>query len=175
MNPEDGSKDIPAFPITNIAQICILVPDLDQAMKSFWERFRVGPWTIYTYRKPFVPNMTRNGKPAEYASRIGLANIGPLRLELIQPLEGDTVYGEYIAKHGYGVQHLGILTDDMRKSLAEAEAAGLRMTMDGSGFGLDGDGHYAYLDTEDLVGVTLELIERPKRRREPEGHYPSRA
>ena len=46
------------------------------------------------------------------------------------------------------------------------------MTMDGSGFGLDGDGHYAYLDTEDRLGVTLELIERPKRRHQPEAVYP---
>ncbi len=36
--------------------------------------------------------------------------------------------------------------------------------MDGAGFGPDGDGHYAYLDTEDLISTTLELIERPKRR-----------
>jgi hypothetical protein len=42
------------------------------------------------------------------------------------------------------------------------------MTMDGSGFGKDGDGHYAYLDTEKMLGVTLELIERPKNRLQPE-------
>jgi hypothetical protein len=46
------------------------------------------------------------------------------------------------------------------------------MIMDGSGFGLDGDGHYAYLDTEDALGVTLELIDRPERRFEPEAVYP---
>lgn len=172
MTDDNDSGSPKPFPIAGIAQICILVPDLDRAMRNFWERFRVGPWTIYTYKKPFVPNMTRNGKPAEYASRIGLANVGPMRIELIQPLEGDTVYGEYIARHGYGVQHLGVLTEDMEKSLADAEAAGLKMTMDGSGFGLDGDGHYAYLDTEGLVGITFELIERPKRRQEPEAVYP---
>jgi hypothetical protein len=46
------------------------------------------------------------------------------------------------------------------------------MIMDGAGFGADGDGHYAYLDTEDLIGVTIELIERPKGRVEPEKTYP---
>lgn len=160
------------FPITNIAQICILVPDLDKAMRNFYERFGVGPWSVYTYAKPFVKNMTRNGKPCDYSSRIGLANIGNMRIELIQPLEGDTVYTDYIKKHGYGVQHLGILTENMADSLRLAGEAGIAMTMDGSGFGLDGDGHYAYLDTEDLVGITLELIERPKRRHEPEAVYP---
>jgi hypothetical protein len=46
------------------------------------------------------------------------------------------------------------------------------MTMDGSGFGLDGDGHYAYLDTEERIGTTIELIERPKGRQAPEKIYP---
>jgi methylmalonyl-CoA/ethylmalonyl-CoA epimerase len=46
------------------------------------------------------------------------------------------------------------------------------MIMDGAGFGLDGDGHYAYLDTEAMLGVTLELIQRPMRRRPPEKIYP---
>jgi methylmalonyl-CoA/ethylmalonyl-CoA epimerase len=46
------------------------------------------------------------------------------------------------------------------------------MIMDGSGFGLDGDGHYAYLDTEAELGVTLELIQRPKGRMPPEKIFP---
>ena len=160
------------FPITNISQICILVPDLDKAIRNFYHRFGIGPWTIYTYDDKFVPKQTRHGKPTRYSSRIGLANVGSMRIELIQPLEGETVYTEFIKKHGYGVQHLGVLTENMGESLQQAENAGLAMTMDGSGFGLDGDGHYAYLDTEDLVGITFELIERPKGRHEPEGTYP---
>lgn len=160
------------FPITNVAQVCILVPDLDAAMKNFHERFGIGPWSVYTYDKKFVPNQTRFGKDTEYSSRIGLANIGNLRIELIQPLEGDTVYSDYIKKHGYGVQHFGVVVPDMDEALDKAREVGLDVTMEGSGFGPDGDGHYAYLDTEDLVGITFELICRPKRRRDPERTYP---
>jgi hypothetical protein len=64
-----------------------------------------------------------------------------------------------------------VLVDDMQAALAEVEAAGLMMTMDGAGFGRDGDGHYAYLDTEDKIGVTMELIERSKGRATPESVY----
>jgi len=35
--------------------------------------------------------------------------------------------------------------------------------MDGGGFGPDGDGHTAYLDTEDGLGTTIELIQRSRR------------
>jgi hypothetical protein len=104
--------------------------------------------------------------------RIALSYLGPLRIELIEPLEGDTIYADYVRQHGYGVHHFGLLVEDMAAALAEAEAAGLAMIQDGAGFGLDGDGHYAYLDTEDKIGVTLELIERPRGRVVPEKVYP---
>jgi methylmalonyl-CoA/ethylmalonyl-CoA epimerase len=163
------------FPLEDVAQICIIVPDLEEAVESYWRVFGVGPWHIYTYAKPLVRRMTRHGEPAEYRMRVALSHIGSMRIELIEPLEGDTVYAEFVARHGYGVHHLGVLTQDMAASIERAEQAGLNMTQDGAGFGPDGDGHYAYLDTEDLIGTTIELIERPKRRRPPEAVYPPEA
>ncbi len=160
------------FPVANIAQICVIVPDLDQAVENYWNVFGIGPWSFYTYGQPLVPHMTRHGQPCEYKMRVALANVGPMRIELIEPLEGDTVYREFVEKHGYGVHHLGVLVDDMTSALQGAEKADLGMTQDGAGFGPDGDGHYAYLATEDLIGTTLELIERPKRRNPPEKTYP---
>jgi hypothetical protein len=104
--------------------------------------------------------------------RIALSYLGPLRIELIELLEGDTVYADFVREHGCGVHHFGLLVEDMQESISQAEAVGLAMIQDGAGFGLDGDGHYAYLDTEDHIGVTLELIERPKGRVPPERVYP---
>lgn len=165
-------KKTPLFPVGDMAQVCIVVPDIEQATRNFWKIFGIGPWHFYTYGKPLVKRMTRNGSASEYKMKVALSYFGNMRLELIEPLEGDTVYREFVEKHGYGVHHLGILTENMVESIKKASDAGIRMTMDGAGFGPDDDGHYAYLDTEDLIGTTLELIERPKRRNPPEKIYP---
>lgn len=165
-------NNTPLFPVGDMAQVCIVVPDIEQATKNFWEIFGIGPWHFYTYGKPLVKRMTRNGEPAEYRMKVALSYFGKMRLELIEPLEGDTVYREFVEKHGYGVHHIGILTENMEESIKKASEAGIRMTMDGAGFGPDDDGHYAYLDTEDLISTTLELIERPKYRNPPEKIYP---
>jgi len=170
MSNKENNK--PKFPVGDMAQVCILVPDLDKAVKNFYHTFGIGPWHFYTYGKPLVKRMTRNGKPTEYKMKVALSYFGTMRLELIEPLEGDTVYKEFVEEHGYGVHHLGILTENMQESIQKAEDAGIKMTMDGAGFGPDDDGHYAYLDTEDLISTTLELIERPKRRNPPEKVYP---
>jgi methylmalonyl-CoA/ethylmalonyl-CoA epimerase len=171
------SLDNPMLPFMQdgIAQVAIVVPDLERAVERYWHLFGIGPWRFYTYGKPLVKRMSYHGQQSEYRMRIALSYLGPLRIELIEPLDGDTVYADFVREHGYGVHHFGLLVADMGEALREAEVAGLEMIQDGSGFGLEGDGHYAYLDTEDEIGVMLELIERPRDRVVPEKVYPPQA
>jgi catechol 2,3-dioxygenase-like lactoylglutathione lyase family enzyme len=164
-------KPLP-FLQNGVAQVALIVEDLDRAVENYTRLFGIGPWHFYTYGKPLLKQMSYRGEPAEYSMRLALSYLGPLRIELIELGQGETVYADHVREHGYGVHHFGILVDDMQAALAEAEAAGLAVTQDGAGFGLDGDGHYAYLDTEETIGVALELIERPQGRIPPEKIYP---
>lgn len=50
--------------------------------------------------------------------------------------------------------------------------AGYDVLQSGRGYGLDGDGGYAYFDTERDFEVIVEAIEVPKRRREPDFVWP---
>ena len=167
MNKKNNERPLLFFK-NGLAQVAIIVKDLEEAVENYWRMFGIEDWHFYTYGKPLVKSMTYQGQPSEYKMRIALSYLGPMRIELIEMVEGDTVYADFVKEHGYGVHHFGVLVDNMQEALAEAEAAGLMMTQDGAGFGQDGDGHYAYLDTEDKIGVTIELIERPKGRVEPE-------
>ena len=167
----DARKKL-SFLERGVGQVALVVENLERTVEAYWQRFGIGPWHFYTYEKPLVRRMTRNGAPANYAMRVALANLGSTRIELIEQKAGDTVYAEFIRAHGYGVQHIGLLVDDIEAAIREAEAAGYHVTMSGAGFGLDGDGAYAYLDTEDELGTTFELVERPKRRVTPEKIYP---
>lgn len=157
-----------------VAQIALVVRDLEESVAHYHQLFGIGDWHFYTYQKPLLSAMSYHGQPVEHSFRIALSYFGPMRVELIEIKEGDSIYKDFIEKHGYGVQHLGFLVDDMQAALAKARAAGLEMIQDGSGFGLDGDGHYAYLDTEEALGITIELIQRPQRRHAPEKIFPDK-
>jgi len=157
---------------SGIAQVAILVEHLEETVENYWTMFGIGPWHFYTYAKPLVKRMSYYGHPAEHKMRLALSQIGPLRIELIEVKEGASIYADFIKEHGYGVHHFGILVENMEDALAQAHSAGFDMIQDGSGFGLHGDGHYAYLETEESLGVTLELIVRPKARIKPENIYP---
>lgn len=161
-----------SFLNNGVAQVAIIVQNLEEAVENYCNLFGIGDWHFYTYGAGLCTKMTYHGEPVEYRMRVALGYLGPTRIELIEPLEGETVYRDFVEEHGYGVHHFGVLVENMEEALAEAAAAGLTMTMDGAGFGRDGDGHYAYLDTEDKLGVTIELIERPTGRVPAEKVYP---
>lgn len=155
-----------------IAQVAFVVEDLERTVDNYYRSLGIGPWHFYTYGKPLVRKMNYRGAPADYEMRVALSYFGPMRVELIQPTRGPSIYEEFIEKHGYGVQHFGVLVADMERALVHAADAGYPMIMDGSGFGRDGDGHYAYIDTENDLGVVYELIQRPAGRVPPDKIFP---
>ena len=157
-----------------VTQIAWVVRDLEESVRSFHALLGVGPWHFYKYGRPLLSMMRRNGRDAEYAMDTAVTNAGVTRLELIQPLEGDTVFHEFVNRKGYGrIHHLGLAVENMEESLAVVRTGGIDVLMEGGGYGLDGDGHFAFLDTEGLVGTMLELMQRPKRRHEPYRVFPT--
>jgi hypothetical protein len=158
-----------------IAQIGVLVEDLDRAVENYWKVGGIGPWHIYTYQRPLIKAMHYRGQPANYKMRIALAWVDSLCIELIETIEGDSIYQEFVEKRGYGLHHLGVVVEDAEAVIAQAEAVGVAVIQDGSGYGLQGDGHYAYLDTEAQLGIIIELMQLPKVRVPPERVYPDDA
>ena len=106
-----------SFLKNGIAQVAIIVQDLDKTVQNYWEFFGIGPWHFYTYGKPLVKKMSYYGKSCEYKMRVALSWIGPLRIELIEMLEGETIYADFVKKHGYGVHHFGVLVDHTQNTL----------------------------------------------------------
>ena len=155
-----------------VTQVAIVVKNLDRTVEKYWETFGIGPWHFYTYKRPLLGMSRYYGKDVDNSLRIALSYFGPTRIELIEVDVGPSLQEDFIRDHGYGVQHLGLLVEDMDAALEEARKKGFRVIQEGSGFGPDGDGHYAYLDTADDFGITYELIERPKGRHTPEKVYP---
>lgn len=155
-----------------IDQIALVVEDLDAAVAEYWQRLGIGPWHFYTYKKPLLKMSRYYGREVDNGIRIALSYFGPTRIELIEHVYGEGIHADFVAEHGYGVHHLGIYVEDIQAALEEARSAGFEVIQEGSGFGPDGDGHYAYLNSEEKFGAIYELIQRPKRRHPPEKIYP---
>jgi methylmalonyl-CoA/ethylmalonyl-CoA epimerase len=152
-------------------QIGILVRDLEEALERYDRIWGGGRWRVYTYGPKLVPRLTYRSEPARHEARIALTAGSP-QLELVEPRIGPSIYEEWSTRHGEGLHHLGFWVESLAGAIAEMAAAGYEVVQSGAGYGLDGDGGYAYFDTDRELGVVLEAIEVPARRREPEFTWP---
>jgi methylmalonyl-CoA/ethylmalonyl-CoA epimerase len=136
-----------------IIQVGILVRDVSEAAKKLEKLIGIGPFQIL---EPDYRDLTYQGKTGKFKMRIALAKAGPIQVELMQPLQGETIYDEFAQRRGYGLHHLGIKTDNMEDSVKEMEAVGFRVIQSGNRPGVK----WAYLSTEDQTDVIFELLEK---------------
>jgi 4-hydroxyphenylpyruvate dioxygenase-like putative hemolysin len=76
----------------------------------------------------------------------------------MQPLAGKSIWKEFIAKKGYGLHHIALEIDDMNTKVKEFEEEGFKIIQSGEREVVK----WGYLDTEEELDVTFELLERIK-------------
>jgi methylmalonyl-CoA/ethylmalonyl-CoA epimerase len=157
----------------HVDQVGIVVRDLDGALARHDEVIGGGPWRIWTYGPEIVPRQMLRGAESSFTMRIALSSSVP-QIELIEPVSGPSIYEEWLDIHGEGLHHLGMFEPDLDAAIARMAGRGFPVLQSGRGYGLDGDGGFVYFDTVRDLGVILELIQVPRRRRDPEGTWPSK-
>lgn len=141
-----------------ISQVGIVVKDAAKTAEYYSSAFGIGPFNIQDFE---LRGVLFYDKPVTAKLRIAMAQMGPVQIELIQALEGGEYYTEFIRQKGEGLHHLGIQVDDFDtydRLLAD-------LTNQGIGVVLSRRGRrqaFAYLDTQDVGGVILELIHLEK-------------
>jgi len=159
----------PTVTLGTVAQIGVLVTDLQKTIEEYWNTLGIGPWSIWKYDPTVVADMTYRGKPHEYAITIALAQVGPVQWEVIEPLWGESIYTEFLREHGEGLHHVGYLVDEPWEIVEDLNAVGVNAIQSGFVKGRS----FIYLDTEKRLGVCVELIGTGGTHLPPDRVYPS--
>jgi methylmalonyl-CoA/ethylmalonyl-CoA epimerase len=100
------------------------------------------------------------GKPAssdiKLISRGG--QMGPIWLELIQPVSGKYIHNEFLERRGEGINHMSFLVDDIEEAIPIMAEAGFETIVYQKNVG---GGGMAFFDTDKIGGVIIELQELP--------------
>jgi catechol 2,3-dioxygenase-like lactoylglutathione lyase family enzyme len=99
-------------------QIAWVTRDLDATEKALTTLLGAKKWV----RMPgvhFGPDTcTYRGRPADFVADISLSYAGDTQLELIAPVNGDSIYTEFLDKAGPGLHHICVEVDDVEAALA---------------------------------------------------------
>ena len=139
-----------------IDQIGIVVKDAQKTANNYSSIFGIGPFTIQEFDMR-QDNVILYSKPAGGKLRIAFAQIGSIEIELIQVLEGGEYYSQFLHNKGEGLHHLGVRIQDLDsydRLLTELAGQGIKPVMSRR----DRKSAFAYLDTQAIGGVILELI-----------------
>jgi len=149
------------LPFSQLHHIAVVVRDLVQAIKHF-SSMGIGPFESYPPMREYV-RVNVPDESAFYNIQIRVAQIGPVALQIIQPPEGRTIYGDFLKKRGEGVFHLGFRVDDIEKEEAYLKQLGLRVLS--SGRRADGSG-FTYFDTAAIGGIHLLIRQNPSEKKQ---------
>jgi len=139
----------------DICQIAQVVNDLDATMKNLWEAFGVGPWDVYEYGPETTQNGMYRGKPNMQHYALAVAWVGPIQYELMQPLDGYSIYDEFLEQTNGegGIQHLKIYYKDCKAQIKKLESLGYEVIQSGE----IGEDEFYYLSTKDRIGAVIEI------------------
>ena len=143
---------IAAGPITQVAWV---TDDIAATERLLREQFGSGPWTRIPDVHFDAQHSQLRGVPTEFTAHISLAYAGDLQLELIEPVAGESVHTEFLARCGPGLHHVCFAVDDLAAACARAETAGIRVLQTGSMMG--GEIEFAYLDGSSAGAPYVEL------------------
>jgi methylmalonyl-CoA/ethylmalonyl-CoA epimerase len=142
--------------LREVVHVCVVVRDVEKTAGAFAEKFGIGPWRIRVVHTPSSRASVR-GEPVDYTLKFGHARVGPVTLELVETVEGKTIYQEFLEEHGEGIHHIGVPTPvpfdaELEKWRGQGVEALQVNRME------DPEEGWAYMDTHGLVGCILEIL-----------------
>ncbi len=157
----------------DLTRISLAVRDLPGTMAAYHRAFGWSDWKVYNYVEPFQHDAELRGEPVAYRARVAEVTIGPTTFVLVEPLEGPSLWQEFIDTQGEGIVSIGVTFDTIDQPEAlkrEFEALGVGVTMRAS---LGDASEYFYLDTQEKFGCLIESdIRQTRDFTEPTEVYP---
>lgn len=154
------TDESPLISGVELDQIGIVVNDLESFTKELTRLFGIGPFRVMEWPVEGIePQATYHGEPGNFRMLLAFATVGKIQIEVVQPLEGDNIYSDFLRDHGPGLHHFRLSVPGFEKSLEVMANQGIQNIS--SGTGVHVGSRWAYFDTtHNLDGVIVELRTR---------------
>lgn len=153
-----GPKDLSNSFLGNLIQVCVVTHEFRRTLDGF-VNLGIGPWTVRTVDASNL-KATYRGRPADFSAKLCLANSQNMNWEIIEPIRGQSIYADFLERHGEGVQHLAFNCNglDYEERMRQFEERGYQAVQQGVIFGgID----FCYYSAEDDLHTTIEIYRVP--------------
>jgi len=161
--PETTQESPAKVKVTGIKQVALVVKDAKKTAEAYWNILGIGPWELREWGSSSVLyDRTYHGKPAWAKEILAHAYLGDLEVELCQPVEGNSLYRDWLEGRGEGLHHLKFLCDDIDEVATVLTEQGYPSLQSGHfGDPKTKAGGFNYFDIKPLH-VIWEPVHKPK-------------
>ena len=143
-------------PGMRITQVAVVVKDLKRTMENYHRVMGWAPWSVYEHKPPVLHHTEVRGKPVKYTMLGAEVHCDPIDFEILQPLDGPSIYKEFLKEKGEGLHHVSVVNpaEDVHRALAEFKSDGIEVLMSGRLEGIE----FYYLDTDPVLKMVAETV-----------------
>jgi len=154
-----------------MTQVAVVARDLRKTIRMYHKMLGWGPWNVYVLKPPRHHHTTIRGKPVHYTMQIAETHVGLLGFEVIEPLEGPSIYEEFLEQKGEGLHHVACMRTaaELDPMLERFKRIGVEVLMSGR---IEDSIYYCYLNTEPMLKLVLETGSGHAINLKPDWTYP---
>jgi len=145
-------------PFRTAIQLGVVVANLEQSMETLTSVFGIGPFRVVDCPPPErAQQQLYFGEPAHFHTRQAFADLGSIELELIQPVDGKSIWSDFLEQKGPGLHHLRFNVPDHQALTTYLIDKGMGPTQEGAG--IREGSYWVNYDTEEAVGFIIEILQ----------------
>ncbi len=106
---------------------------------------------------PILRHTEVRGKPVHYTMLGAEVHCDPIDFEILQPIEGPSIYKEFLDQKGEGLHHVAVVarSENVDVTLQNFKKNDVDIMMSGRlGEGI----HFYYMDTDPILKMTAETV-----------------
>jgi methylmalonyl-CoA/ethylmalonyl-CoA epimerase len=130
-------------------QIGAVVKDIDETARLLSAMWGVGPWD--TKELTYTKETLVTGGP--FKIKVAYTRLGNVKLELIQPLEGESIFSEFLMAKGEGLFNINFHLSNYHEMVSKMNECGCERVL-----GIVKAKHYSYFQTKP-GGIIVEYAE----------------
>jgi methylmalonyl-CoA/ethylmalonyl-CoA epimerase len=139
-----------------VTQIAVIVHDLDKTAQDYADLLGVEKPEFSLSPTIDISKAEYYGQPTAARVKQAFFNVGPnLVIELLEPDHEPSSWRHDLDTYGEGIHHIAFNIDGMRQVVQKFERNGIKEIQKGQWE----TGRYSYLDSKDVLKLTLELLE----------------
>ena len=148
------------FNLTNLKvdQLGYVFKDIEKQAKIMEDLFGLDK---LIFGKESTNVFNYRGSNSTIKTRMAFGRISNTQIELIQWIEGDCIYKEFLEQGKEGLHHIAVYVDDIQACINHFKQRGIELLQSGEIL----RHNFAYMDTLDTFGIYLEFLEMVKRKK----------